>query len=298
MTEKDWLLLQIISEENNITKASERLFISQPALTYRIRQIEKDFNVKIVSRSKKGIRLTTEGEYLVQYAKKMIQELRKTRDALLNISGNLQGTLRIGAASNFAQYKLPSILREFLTLHPNVQTRVSTGKSHDILDLLNDGKIDIGIIRGGHPWHGEKILLDEDTISMIYKEKIDFEKFPYLPRISYKTDPLLILEIDKWWNECFTTPPLTIMEVDKVETCKEMVINGLGCAIVPSVYLKPTDHLYAQPICDKNGKTILRQTWMIYRSTDTELKIVSAFIRFIKNHILPDTKGESASRVS
>ncbi|MDS9201619.1 LysR family transcriptional regulator, partial [Streptococcus pneumoniae] len=72
MDEKDWEAMQVLHEEKNISRASERLYISQPALTYRLKNLEKDMGTKLFFKTKKGIELTAEGVYLAQYADEMV----------------------------------------------------------------------------------------------------------------------------------------------------------------------------------------------------------------------------------
>ncbi|CAI9390042.1 MULTISPECIES: LysR family transcriptional regulator [Bacillaceae] len=112
MNEKDCLLLLYLQKEQNITKAAEHLFMTQPALTYRIRQLEKEFQVEILSKNGKNIRLTPAGEHLVEYAKRILSDLRKTKEFLLNLENELIGSLKIGVNSHFGLYNLPSILKD------------------------------------------------------------------------------------------------------------------------------------------------------------------------------------------
>ena len=135
MDEKDWELLKTLSEEKNITKAAERLYISQPALTYRIKQIEKEFGVIIITRGKKGVLLTTEGEYIVEYALRMLSNLRQTKDFVRNISEGVRGKIRLGVSGNFVHYKLPSLF-EKLSLH-NTQKFILLLPRGEVLRLYN-----------------------------------------------------------------------------------------------------------------------------------------------------------------
>lgn len=80
MNEKDWVILQTLLENHNITKAAEKLYISQPAITYRLQQIEREFGAQIVARGKKGVEFTSQGEYIVHFAKDMIQRLRNAKE--------------------------------------------------------------------------------------------------------------------------------------------------------------------------------------------------------------------------
>ncbi|WP_052363954.1 LysR family transcriptional regulator [Geomicrobium sp. JCM 19037] len=101
MNEKDWILLQTLYEVKSITKTAEMLYISQPAITYRLSSIEREFGIEIAKRSNKGLKFTSEGEYLVHYFEKMSRELEKTKDWLLNMGKKIQGNLRLAYLAPF-----------------------------------------------------------------------------------------------------------------------------------------------------------------------------------------------------
>jgi DNA-binding transcriptional LysR family regulator len=289
MNEKDWVILQTIYEEKNITKSAERLFISQPALTYRLQQIEEELSITIFTRSNKGIHLTKEGEYLVKYAKKMIINFRHLKDQLMDYKQTATGELRIGASSNFAHYKLPAILKEFLHYYPNVQIKVTTGWSKKIMKLFHNEEIHIGIIRGENNWKGPGYLIDQDYLSLISKELLKLEDLPTLPMISYQTDPALEQLIDRWWRDKFSQPPFVSMEVDKLETCKEMVLKGLGYGIVPSYILENNpENLFIKNLKTPENNYIVRNLWMLYREKEIHLTVVKAFVDFMEKYRLYD----------
>ncbi|WP_082235495.1 LysR family transcriptional regulator [Halobacillus massiliensis] len=281
MDQKDWQILNAIAEEKSLTKAAEKLFITQPALSYRLKQLEEAFQTKLFFRTKKGIEFTSEGEYLVEYAKKQIQGYATLKDELFNIGNEVRGTLRIGVSSNFAQYKLPALLKKFSTSYPNIQFKVQTGWSTEIMNLLNQSQIHLGILRGDYDWEGEKSLLTKEQLYIISKNEISLEELPQLPFIYYKTDNSLKRLISKWWNDQFSQSPLTAMEVDRQETSKEMVKNDLGFSVVPEICLTPSDSLYTEGLTYKNGEPVLRDTWLMYRTDFIQLHIVKAFIDFL-----------------
>ncbi|WP_255343664.1 LysR family transcriptional regulator [Geomicrobium sp. JCM 19039] len=176
MNEKDWILLQTLYEVKSITKTAEMLYISQPAITYRLSSIEREFGIEIAKRSNKGLKFTSEGEYLVHYFEKMSRELEKTKDWLLNMGKKNQGNLRLGVSSTFSYYRLPEILKKFMEEFPNIQVEVTTGWSSAILKKLEDEKIHIGIIRGGYDWKANSILISKENVCLISKDKIDIKK--------------------------------------------------------------------------------------------------------------------------
>jgi DNA-binding transcriptional LysR family regulator len=79
------------------------------------------------------------------------------------------------------------------------------------------------------------------------------------------------------------------MEVDKTDTCKEMVIKGLGYAILPSLVVKDVKDLYKISILNKDGETIKRETWMFYSKDFLGLKLVKTFVDFVRSLDLNET---------
>jgi DNA-binding transcriptional LysR family regulator len=281
MDEKDWQILQTIYKERNITKAAEQLYISQPSLTYRIQQLEKEFGVKILSRRKRGVDFTTEGEYLVQYADQMLKQLMKTKDYLTSLDGKIKGKLRLGVSQTYARYALPQILAEFLTQYPEVDLHLKTGFSYEVFQMMQKEEANVGIVRDTYDWKGPKVLIDEEEIYLVSKNKVNIEDLPNLPRIDYSTDVSLKHTIDHWWKETFDLPSRITMEIDIIDTCREMVMNGLGYGILPGICLKGHHDLHTVPL-RLGEKKLVRQTWLVFNEHSLELSPAKAFIEFIK----------------
>lgn len=283
LVDKDWEILVTLYNEGSINKAAQKLFISQPALTYRLKQIEKEFNTQIVHRGNKGVIFTYQGEQIVHYAKLMLKELSKLRDNLENAEKEFRGILRLGVSTNFALYRLPSLLEGFLKLYPNIEIQLKTGWSSQVFELLRNDDIHIVILRGEHNWSDGTILLEKENLFVASKEKFQLDDLPSMNMIKYKTDFGLKNTFDEWWQKTFTQPPKISMEVDRIETCKELVKKGLGYAIFPSISLKEQDQLYTIKL-EIDHKPIWRETYLLYREDYLELKVVSAFVNFIKNY--------------
>lgn len=283
MDDRDWFIIQTLYHEKNITKAAKALYISQPALTNRLQQIEKEFGVQIVNRGRRGVQFTPQGEYLAKSAHEMLVRFQKVKENVLNMENRVTGTLRLGVTNFFAYHKLPDLLMLFKDQYPNIEFKVSTGFSGDIANLVNNEDIHIGFVRGDYGWKDKKRLLFEEKICIVSKKKIDIHHLPHLPRIDYRTDNLLKTLVDHWWAENFSQPPSVSIDVDKAETCKEMVINGLGYAIMPSMILDDIDGLYKVEIKTKHDEPILRKTWMFYHEESLNLSMVKAFVSFIES---------------
>lgn len=282
MENRDWSILQILYQEQNITRAAQRLYLSQPALTKRLRQIEKEFGVQIVHRGRRGVHFTPQGEYLAMCADEMLVKLGKIKEHVANMGERVNGTLRLGVSSYFARYQLPNLLKHFSAAYPDVEFKVVTGFSKDVYKSVYNQDVHIGFVRGNYSWAEKKLLLFEETICVVAKNPFSLQDLPTMQRIDYETDPLLLALVNNWWSAHYSQPPLIGMVVDKADTCREMVSCGLGYGILPRLMLKDIDDLHVYELADASGIPIKRQTWMFYHENSMELKMVAAFVRFME----------------
>ena len=280
----DWKILQVLYEQKSITKTAQTLFTSQPALTARLQQIEKEFGIKIVHRSSKGVQFTPQGEYLANSATQVLHNLQRIREQVANLSDSVSGVLRIGASSYFTMYSLPPLLRQFKQLHPAVEFKVLTAWSREIYNRVHNQEVHLGFVSSDYGWSDCRQLLFEESIYIASADAISLENLPALPRIDYQSDGLIKAMIDGWWRENFSVPPHVTMEVDKLATCKEMVKHGLGYAVMPSRILNDTPQLRRILLTDRTGQPILRKSWLIYQQESLEIKALAAFADFVETY--------------
>lgn len=284
MEDRDWVLLLVLFRHKNITRAAQELFISQPSLTKRLQDIEKEFGAIIVHRGRRGVQFTPEGEYLAKSADQILRNLRNIKEHVQNMGTSVvAGTLRLGVSNYFTKYQLPGILKVFKNQYPQVDFQVTTGWSRDVFNMVYNQDVHIGFVRGDYQWPGKKHLLFEEALCIASKDEFELKDLPRLPRIDYRTESLFKGMIDNWWAANFEQPPYVGMVVDKVDTCKEMIINGLGFAIVPRFILNDVQDLHIIDMKDKKGNPILRKTWMFYHEEALEMKIVKRFVDLVES---------------
>jgi len=280
MNDKDFEFLLKLYETKNITKAAESLYVSQPSLTYRIKQIEKELQSPIIVRGAKGIEFTNAGQLLLDYVKNQQHTYELFQNALQQLDNEVSGTLKIGASGMYARYALPSLLATFKQHYPKIAINLMTGWSKEINKLLLNEEVHIGIVRGEYNPTGERILLQREKIYIVATEPIDFDKLPSLPAIAYDTDASLKTTIEQWWTTHFTVPQNIAIYTDRSDTCREMALNGLGYAILPEICLEDCD-FYKVPLVDEAGDPIYRDTWLAYPKYLLELSQVDMFIHFL-----------------
>ncbi|MGD7009064.1 LysR family transcriptional regulator [Metabacillus sp. 84] len=281
-------MLLILSEEMNMRKAAERLFVSQPALSQRLQSIEKTWGAKIFIRSQKGLTLTPAGEKIVDYAKETVLREEKVREDLSALEGEVNGTLRLAVASIIGQHWLPKVLKTFVQRYPYAKISLITGWSSEILKSLYEDNVHIGIVRGSHEWKGVKRHLLRDELYLVDTEIRNAEELMSTERpfIQFRSDSTYYQEIQDWWHRKFQTSPKRTIVVDQIETCKQMAFNGIGYAILPSVALDDREPIYKVPLSDSDGRPIARDTWMLGYEASFQLKQVQAFLEVVEEWTL------------
>ena len=106
MDEKDWRFIDLLYKEKSISKVSNKIFISQPALSSRLLKIEDEMGVKLILRTNKGVEFTEAGIYLAQEANKMMIYLSKLKETLLQINENTKNIIVIGAGNYTVKYRI------------------------------------------------------------------------------------------------------------------------------------------------------------------------------------------------
>lgn len=132
----------------SFTKASHELYISQPAISKHIKELEADFKTRLFERMGNSIALTPSGELLVEHAKQIMAAYQQLEYAMHQLHGDCVGELRLGASTTIAQYLLPSLLARFIELHPEVKLSLITANSREIESAVEAQEIDLGLIEG------------------------------------------------------------------------------------------------------------------------------------------------------
>ena len=282
MTERDFEILEILNRTKNITHAADLLYINQSALSKRIIAIEEELEVTLMVRSRQGIHFTAEGEKVLYYTQKAKKLLELMREDLKDSNTKISGTLRAGISINYSQYNLPQILSEYKKKFPNVTTHITTEYSRNIFFKITNGEVDIAIVRGEFPWNENKILLEEENICLIYNNQDIGKNLSELQYIGRKTDTTFEREIAQWLRENDLKIKKDGIYVDNINTCVEMVNQGLGWAIVPEICLKNFEG-QIKPLVFKNGQAFTRSTYLLYSNSVSKLPQVREFIKIIQN---------------
>lgn len=141
-------VFRTVARRLNFTRAAEELFITQPAITKHIQEIEKHFQMQLFQRNGTRITLTPAGHTLLKYADEIFELYRHLEIDLHALNREHSGLLRIGASTTVAQYVLPPVMADFHQRFKEVSIRLQAGNTEEIEKALLSKEIDLGIIEG------------------------------------------------------------------------------------------------------------------------------------------------------
>lgn len=284
----EYQLLSVLAQEMNMRKAAERLFVSQPALSQRLQTIEKEWQTQIFIRSQKGLTLTPAGEEIIKLANDVIEREESVRESIQAMDHIVYGTLKIACATIVGQNWLPKVLKRYVNKYPHAKISLVTGWSSEILKSLYDDTAHIGIIRGTPDWKGVRHHLFKDKLYLVDTEMDRLEQVldTDRPFIQFKSDSNYYQEIQDWWHHHFQSVPKRTIVVDQIETCKQMVINGIGFAILPAITIENMDtNMFKIPLVDENNDYLERDTWLLGYEKAFKLQQVQAFVEVVEEYI-------------
>lgn len=285
MNNTDWKILIYLREERSINKVAKRLFMTQPSLTYRLDQMEKEIGVPLFIRTNKGVHFTDAGDRLFSYAEKELQRYQDMKNFVTHEPNTISGVLRIGASRSFTQSHMPGLLKRFVDQYSDIELSLTTLSSDQLTKLVKKEDLQLAIVRGNQEWPEMDILLANPLMYLISAGPIEKEVLKLQPTIRYRSDPGLDETRTKWWRQNVGDPPQFMLAVDDCLTCVELVNAGLGHSIIPADLLpKCSPKVYRQVIRDKDGCPIYRPIHLICKNAMTISTPVSIFINYVKQY--------------
>lgn len=130
----------------SFTKAAEALHMTQPAITFQVRQLEEHFNTRLFDRTHNRISLTEAGKQVYGYAEKIFELYNEMESSVRELTGDVSGVLMLGASTTIAEYMLPSLLGDFKSKFPDVTIRLAVANTDGIVSMVEDNEIDLGVV--------------------------------------------------------------------------------------------------------------------------------------------------------
>ncbi len=229
-----------MARAGTISRAAERLAVTQPALTARIQGLEATLGATLFVRSRSGTRLTDAGRALLPYAERALIALDRGRELVTEVAGGEAGHLTIGAAPAVSTYVLPAVLSQFQARHPAVQLSVRSGHSEEILEMVLREEVEIGLMRPIRHPDVESTPLYEDELVLVVPPGHAFTSLGSVPMAAMATEHLILFDRTSSYHELTSSilreagiQPRGSIEVDNIDAAKRMIEEGLGVALLP-----------------------------------------------------------------
>ena len=239
-------ILQTIAQEGSFKKAAEKLYISQPAVSLQIQNLEKQLNLPIFYRDKRKARLTEIGDLLIKYCDRILNLCEETCRTLEELQAFQSGTLIIGASQTTGTYLMPRLIGIFRHNYPQIAIELQVHSTRRIAWGVANGQIDLAVVGGEVPTELKNVLeitsYAEDELALILPISHPFSGVEYIQKedlyrlkfIALDTQSTIRSVIEKilLQNGIDSRYFKIEMELNSIEAIKNAVQSGLGAAFV------------------------------------------------------------------
>ena len=242
MADRRLKIFHTVARLLNFTKAAEELHMTQPAVTFQIRQLEEQFNTRLFDRTHNKVTLTDVGKQVYSYSDRILKLYEDMTHSITEMTGDVSGSVTLGASTTIAEYMLPLLIGEFKVTYPEVMITLRESKTADIVNMVENNDIDLGIVEGSV--NNKNLIVEEckmDHLVVIMpnghvlasQKKLRVEDFIAYPFISREhgsgTQEVITNYVEKYGNGdslnvCF--------ELSSPEAIKGAVEAGMGISIV------------------------------------------------------------------
>lgn len=290
MADRSLQVFHAVAKQRSFTRAADVLFMSQPAVTYQVLQLEERFNIRLFDRGRACVSLTPAGEVALQYAERIIGLSTEMDTRLRELRGEIAGTLLIGASMTIAEFMLPPILGEFKLAHPAVHSRLFIANSKSIGTQVAEHALDIGFIEApAHQANLEAVACCDDELMVICSPHFPLAK-------AGAVQPHQLLEhayvsrepgsgtrdfVSAYLRKLGIDPHKmnTVMELGSPIALNAVLETGLGFAIASPASAAKSRHtgtLVAVPLRPR----LIRPISMLYPASRFRSRLVTAFVDF------------------
>ena len=295
MADRRLQVFHAVAKHLSFTRAADALFMTQPAVTFQIRQLEEQYGTRLFERRHAGISLTPAGEVVLSFAEKILALSDELETRLSEMTGEMRGPLLVGASTTIAEFMLPRVLGEFNAAYPQVRARLIVANSESIESQVAEHTLDVGLIEVPGKLAGltSQVCCEDELIiicapdyplagmkSVTPKGLADYEFISREPGSGTR-------EITDAYFRSHKIPPESLktqMELGSPEALKGVVSTGLGFAIVSrAVVAKELQlgELLAIPL----RPALKRSLYLVFQQDRFQSRLTATFIEFTRTKL-------------
>lgn len=243
MSDRRLQVFNTVAKELSFTKAAEILHMTQPAVTFQIRQLEEYFNTRLFDRTHNRITLTAAGLKVQEYAIQIFNLYAELENSVRLLTGEVSGSLTIGASTTIAEYMLPVLLGDFKSKYPDIEIHLKVSNSEGVINMIENNAIDLGVVET--IINNKNLVVEEcrnDELLAIVspkhplskKKKVKVERLLEYPFICREKGSGTREVISRYLHQhnCTENEMTISMELGSPEAIKGAVEAGMGVSIV------------------------------------------------------------------
>jgi DNA-binding transcriptional LysR family regulator len=292
MADRRLQVFHAVAKHLSFTKAAEALFMTQPAVTFQIRQLEEQFNTRLFDRAGGKISLTPAGTLALEYAERILGLSSELDTRLKELSGQVAGPLHIGASMTIGDYVLPQLIGEFKARFPAVVPRIFIANSEQVQNRLVERSLDLGFIESES--HLPSLVVEvccDDELQVVCAPGHPLAKLSAAPPRLLLEHPFVSREpgsgtrevIDRYLEkEGVALQP--VIELGSPEALKGLVATGYGFAIMSRAIVALEARL-GRVACVPLQPRLDRRFSVVYPKERIHSKLVNGFVAFAKERM-------------
>lgn len=295
MADRRLQVFHAVAKHLSFTKAAEALFMTQPAVTFQIKQLEEHFNTRLFERGHGRISITPAGQIVLEYAERILALSAELDTRLKEMTGEVAGLLLIGASTTIAEFMLPKVLGEFKSLHPKVMPRLFVANSEAVESRVAAHTLDIGFIEA--PSHLQGVASDvccEDELVVVcapahaltQSRSVAPRQLSQYPYISRESGSGTREVVDRYFQQAGIEPESldVVMELGSPEALKGLVATGLGFTIMSRSTVE-NELLLGKLASVPLAPRLIRSLSVVYPREKFRSRLANTFIEFARQRL-------------
>jgi DNA-binding transcriptional LysR family regulator len=284
------LVFHEVAKHRSFSKAAEELFISQPAVTKHIKELELKVGIGLIQRGRGGFALTETGKILFKYTHKISSHLMEIENVFGNLQKDHHGLLKIGTTESYSKCLMPKLLSGFQSSHPSIKIALDVGNSDEIEKSLLVYKNDLGLIGVTKissklktiPFLKEPLVLIVSPNHPLAKRKVvslkELEGYPFIIRAKGSTTRRIVLQAFRDLN----IRPSLLIEAGSSEFIKQWVSEGKGVSVIVKRIVEDEEKrgiIKTVPLSEK----VYLEVALFYLKEERSNPTIKTFVHFVEN---------------
>lgn len=289
-------IFHTVAQVKSFTKAAETLNLTQPAITFQIKNLEEEFCTRLFNRDQSRVTLTETGKILFRYAEKILNEYERAGEEIARLTGVLGGEIRIGVASLLGKYLFPKLIGMFKQRYPNINIIMLVGDSADLIKKIQEHTVDLVIV--SEPFSLKdfvvKPFIDDEIVVIVHPEH-KWAMRNHIEVEDFLDEPFIAREPGSGLREVYknflSSRNITLKNLDVVmtlgssEALKSAVESGVGYSIISNIAVKREIALGLLKRVPVKGMNLKRRFLTIYAPQHYKKNVIHAFLNFIYSNI-------------